>query len=109
MAVYWIAANDDKREYLDPTAFDTGAKFPEFAQSRFSEALLRLLKPAPEHLDPEGRWHGDRIRLVPDCTGSWDLVVYGEETARHVWTKPYTNISPPAAKAFFGIEPKPEP
>lgn len=89
MGVYWIAANDDKREYIHPHDFDLGAKLFEFQRSVFTDALLWLLMPDCR-FETRGRWAGDRIRLVPDCTGSYEAICYGEQDDS---SDRYANIS----------------
>lgn len=87
MAVYYVIVNHDKREYISPPALGDGAKLREFWHRHTAAAFLMLL--APEFQNAFfGRWCGDRVELVPDCTGLYDGIVYGDETML-----PYFDIS----------------
>jgi len=93
MGIYYIIANDAKREYIDPHDLGGGAKFLELFGSKASDALLWLLWPHGQQ-GMKGRWNGDAVRLVPDCTGSYEAVVFGrsDPTGKHFSGK-YRNIS----------------
>lgn len=69
MGVYWLAANLDKLEFIHPHAFGDGAKDLEFQYNAggFLTALAKLLA------DRDG-WRGDRIAIVPDSDGLYDVV-----------------------------------
>lgn len=71
MGVYWLAANLDKLEFIHPHAFGDGAKDFEFQYNAggFLTALAKLLAD-----DDDDGWRGDRIAIVPDSDGFYDVV-----------------------------------
>lgn len=82
MGVYWIYANDTKREWLDPDALGDNNKWPVH---RSGMALFWLLK---------GRWRGDSIRAVSDY-GDEYFWILGKYTPAGVPdpTYPYANVT----------------
>lgn len=107
MGQYFVIANLEKREYLDPWKMESGAKAWEQAMNLPSKALLVLLGTGmgrgggdfrigsmPDGSPVNGRWSGDSIVMVGDyaedsdnpeilCYGGLYSQIFSEETS---WT-----------------------
>jgi hypothetical protein len=86
MGQYFVIANLEKREYLDPWKMYSGAKAWEQAMNMPSKALLVLLGTGmgrgggdfregemPDGSTVNGRWAGDSIVMVGDYAEDGDL------------------------------------
>lgn len=85
MGQYFVIANLEKREYLDPWKMESGAKAWEQAMNLPSKALLVLLGTGmgrgggdfrigsmPDGSPVNGRWSGDSIVMVGDYAADSD-------------------------------------
>lgn len=80
MGIYYVIANNTKREYFDPGDVGGGIKFSEFwDDAKTGPALLLLIRQ---------RWYDDQVALVPDCGGAYEDVFGGIDGDQ----PPYTNI-----------------
>jgi len=82
---YFIIANLDKREYIEPHSFNGGSKLAEFIGSDYLNALGWLVTDSSVPLEKartRGRWCGDRIIMA----GNWsdnDNAVQSKEYKHH--------------------------
>ena len=75
MGQYFLIADLDKKEYLDPLIMGSGLKLWEICATRVGSALVYLLRRSSDrgggdiHLEVPvfaGRWAGDRIVVIGD-------------------------------------------
>jgi hypothetical protein len=97
MGQYFVVANLDKKEFINPNNFDEGIKFAEFYSGSYGtmSGLAILLSNSISKVDPWGRWAGDRIVIAGDYAEQNDPgegnAVQGVYTRCH--TGDFTNIS----------------
>jgi len=98
---YFLLANLDRREYIDPHKIGGALKLWEWCANDFCRLLPFLLRQSdslgggdlhdPEGYEYAGRWAGDRIVLVGD---------YDSSGLYHEVRESYTDISVDAAIEF---------
>lgn len=101
MGQYYLAVNLDKKEFLSPHKYDSGAKLME--HSWFENKLVRTIE---NLLSLDGKWKGDRIVWAGDymdekiflegflsVIGDRNLYMHAHENFKEIHNQDYINES----------------